>query len=234
MWLDMISDNLYSQIQEDLVSCDRMQMLTLAAFGLERLWRMFEDWTKTEGDPLLYQKPNSFRQRMRDILDHIWEQIESGQEINPYEKEFNDFCNFVNASFDENDGQDVDMGTGTPLIDEMFSGVVCFFSEREARSYASSCIVSYAGYLLELLYDRFYDECKKSVSGQEISPGERAELLDAKIDAAIAEHPLWKEEIERIKHDFAIVKKESNHFKSLCERKVEIQRMNYITEADLT
>ena len=83
----MISDNLYSQIQEDLVSCDRMQMLTLAAFGLERLWRMFEDWTKTEGDPLLYQKPNSFRQRVRDILDHIGEQIESRQEINPYEKE---------------------------------------------------------------------------------------------------------------------------------------------------
>lgn len=84
----MISDNLYSQIQEDLAFCDRMQMLTLATFGLERLWRMFEDWTKTEGDPLLYQKPNSFRQRMRNILDHIWEQIESGQEINPYEKEF--------------------------------------------------------------------------------------------------------------------------------------------------
>ena len=230
----MISDNLYSQIQEDLAFCDRMQMLTLATFGLERLWRMFEDWTKTEGDPLLYQKPNSFRQRMRNILDHIWEQIESGQEINPYEKEFDNFLNFVNASFDENDGQDVDMGTGNPLINEMFCGAVCFFSEREARKYASSCITAYAEYLSGLLYDYFYNECKKSVSGQEISPKERQKLLDAKIDGAIMEYPLWKEEIERIKRDFAIVKKESNNFKLLCERKVEIQQMNYITEADLT
>lgn len=230
----MVSDNLYSQIKEDLVSCDRMQMLTLAAFGLERLWRMFDDWTKTEGDPLLYQKPSSFRQRMRDILDHIWEQIESKQDINPYEKEFDDFLDFVNASYDEMDAQDVDMGTGSPLIGEMFSGAVCFFSEREARNYASCCIVSYAEYLSELLYDYFYDECKKSVSSQEISPREREKLLDAKIDAAIAEHPLWKEEMERIKHDFAIVKKDSNSLKSLCERKVEIQQMNYITKADLT
>ena len=230
----MISDNLYSQIQEDLVSCDRMQMLTLAAFGLERLWRMFEDWTKTEGDPLLYQKPNSFRQRVRDILDHIGEQNESRQEINPYEKEFDDFLNFVNASCDEMDAQDVDMGTGRPLIDEMFSGAVCFFSEREARSNASSCIIAYAEYLSGLLYDYFYDECKKSISGQEISPKERQKLLDAKIDGAIAEHPLWKDEMERIKHDFAIVKKGSNNFNSLCERKAKIQQMNYITEADLT
>lgn len=230
----MISLKLYQQIEEDLISCDGMQMLTLAAFGLERLWRMFEDWTKTEGDPLLYQKPNSFRQRMRDILDHIWEQIESRQEINPYKKEVHDFCDFVNASFDEDDGQDVDMETGTPLIDEMFSGAVCFFSEREARNYASACIASYAEYLSDLLYDYFYDECKKSFSGQEISPSEWHKLLDEKIDAAIAEHPLWKEEAERIKHDFAIVKKESNNFECLCKRKLAIQQMDYVTESDLT
>lgn len=230
----MVSDNLYSQIKEDLVSCDRMQMLTLAAFGLERLWRMFEDWTKMEGDPLLYQKPNSFRQRVRDILDHIWEQIENRQEINPYKKEIHDFLDFVNASFDEDDGQDVDMGTGTPLINEMLCGAVCFFSEREERTYASSCIISYAEYLSELLYDYFYDECKKSFYGQEISPREWQKLLDEKIDAAIAEHPLWTEEVERIKHDFAIVKKESNNFECLCKRKLEIQQMDYVTESDLT
>lgn len=228
----MISFDLYQQIEKELASCTRMQTLALAAFGLERLWRMFDDWTKTEGDPLLYQKPNSFRQRVRDILDHIWEQIESRQEINPYEKEFDDFLNFVNASCDEMDAQDVDMGTGRPLIDEMFSGAVCFFSEREARSNASSCITAYAEYLSELLYDCFYAECKKSVPGQEISPREREMLVDAKIDAAIAEHPLWKAEVERIQHDFVIVKKDSDNFECLCKRKSEIQQMDYLAESD--
>lgn len=229
----MISHNLYLQIEEELASCDRMQMLTLAALGLERLWRMFDDWTKTEGDPLLYQKPSSFRQRARDILDHIWQQIESGQEINHHEEEFDDFLDFVNASCDEMDAQDVDMGTGGPLIDEMFSGAICFFSEREARSYASSCMIAYAEYLSELLYDHFYDACKKIISGQGISPIEKQNLLDAKIDAAIAEHPLWKTEIERIQQDFVIVKKYSNNFECLYKRKLEIQQMDYITESDL-
>lgn len=86
----------------------------------------------------------------------------------------------------------------------------------------------------ELLYDYFYDECKKSFSGQEISPREWQKLLDEKIDAAIAEHPLWKEEMERIKHDFTIVKKGSNNFECLCKRKLEIQQMDYVTESDLT
>lgn len=230
----MVSDSLYLQIKEDLACCNRIQMLTFAALGLERLWRMFHDWTKTEGDPLLCQKPSSFHQRARNILDHIWEQIESGQEINRHQEEFDDFLDFVNSSFDEMDAQDVDMETGTPLIDEMFSGAICFFSEEKAIDYASVCVTSYAEYLSELLYDFLYDECKNSISNQEISPIERQKLLDAKIDAAIAEHPLWKEEIERIKHDFAIVKKDSSNVALLCKRKIETQKMDYITESDLT
>ena len=83
----MVSYGLYENVTENLSSYTRTQVLTLAAFGLERLWKMFNDWTKTEGDALLYQRPISFRQRTRDILDFLWEQIESGQEINSHCKE---------------------------------------------------------------------------------------------------------------------------------------------------
>lgn len=94
----MISYNLYENVTENLSSCSRTQMLALAAFGLERLWRMFYDWTKTEGDACLYQKPISFRQHARDILDFFWEQIESEQEINSHGKEHDSFLDFINAS----------------------------------------------------------------------------------------------------------------------------------------
>lgn len=50
-----------------------------------------------------------------------------------------------------------------------------------------------------------------------------------KIDAAVAEDPLWKEEMERIQKDFLLVKNFSNDFECLRKQKAEIQRMGYIT-----
>lgn len=224
----MVSYDLFLEIKENLSSCNRRQTLALAALGLERLWRMFDDWTKTEGDPLLYQKPISFRQRTRDILDFLWEQIKSGEETNRHEKELESLLDFINASCDEMDAQDVDMGTGRPLLGMMFGGVSCFFSIENTRAYASECITAYAAYLADLLYDRFYDECKESISHEDISQQEAGKLLASKIDAAIAENPLWRAEIERIQLDFIIVKKHSNNFECLCKRKLEIQQMDYI------
>lgn len=226
----MVSYDLFLETKENLSSCNRTQMLALAALGLERLWRMFDDWTKTQGDPLLYQKPISFRQRARDVLDFLWEQLKSGQETNSHEKELESFLDFINASCDEMDAQDVDMGTGRPLLGMMFGGISCFFSTENTRAYASECITAYAVYLADLLFDRVYDECKESVSLQDISQREKEKLLDTKINAAIAENPLWKAETERIQRDFIIVKKHSNNFECLCKRKLEIQQMDYITE----
>lgn len=225
----MISYNLYENVTENLSSYTRTQMLVLAVLGLERLWKMFYDWTNTEGDALLYQKPISFRQRARDILDFCWEQIENGQEINSYGKELYNFLDFINAACDEDDAPDVDMGTGKPLLDMMFSGIHCFFFEEDAKNCAGSCITAYASYLDGILHDRYYDKCKESVSVQELSQRDKAKLLDMEIDAAIAEDPLWKKELERIQQDFLLVKKHSNDIECLHKRKIEIQQMDYIS-----
>ena len=230
----MSSYDLFLHVKGELSSYSRAQMLTLAAFGLERLWRMFDDWTKTEGDILLYQKPISFRKRARDILDLLWEQLESGQEINRHEQEFMSFLDFINASFDEEDAQDVDMGTGRPLLDIMFSGVSCFFFEEDAKSEASTCITAYADYLDGLLGDWVYDAYKKGLSlPAGISQREKQKLLYEKVDAAVAEQSLWRAEVERIQQDFIIVKRHSDNFDCLCQRKLEIQQMDYVTEACL-
>ena len=225
----MVSYSLYENVTGSLFSYTRTQVLTLAAFGLERLWKMFYDWTKTEGDALLYQRPISFRQRTRNILDFLWEQIENGPKINSHGKEHDSLLDFINAACDENDAPDVDMGTGRPLLDMMFSGVHCFFYEIDAESYASSCITAYASYLDDILHDRYYDKCKESVSIQEVSQRDKAKLLDMKIDAAIAEDPLWKKELERIQQDFLLVKNHSNDIERLHKRKIEIQQMDYIS-----
>lgn len=225
----MVSYSLYENVTENLSSYTRTQVLTLAAFGLERLWKMFNDWTKTEGDALLYQRPISFRQRTRDILDFLWEQIESGQEINSHCKEHDSLLDFINAACDENDAPDVDTGTGRPLIDMMFSGVHCFFNEIDAESYASSCITAYASYLADILYNRFYDKCKESICLQEVSQRDRAKILDMKIDAAIEEDILWKAELQRIQEDFLLVKNHSNDIELLHKRREEIQQMDYIS-----
>lgn len=225
----MVSYGLYENVTENLSSYTRTQVLTLAAFGLERLWKMFNDWTKTEGDALLYQRPISFRQRTRDILDFLWEQIESGQEINSHCKEHDSLLDFINTACDENDASDVDMETGRPLIDMMFSGVHCFFNEIDAESYASSCITAYASYLADILYDRFYDKFKESICLQEVSQRDRAKILDMKIDAAIEEDILWKAELQRIQEDFLLVKNHSNDIELLHKRREEIQQMDYIS-----
>lgn len=228
----MVSYSLYENVTENLSSYTRTQVLTLAAFGLERLWKMFNDWTKTEGDALLYQRPISFRQRTRDILDFLWEQIESGQEINSHCKEHDSLLDFINAACDENDAPDVDMGTGRPLIDMMFSGVHCFFNEIGAESYASSCITAYASYLADILYDRFYDKYRESICLQEVSQRDqrdRAKILDKKIDAAIEEDILWKAELQRIQEDFLLVKNHFNDIELLHKRREEIQQMDYIS-----
>lgn len=51
------------------------------------------------------------------------------------------------------DAPDVDMATGRPLLNMMFGGVSCFFSEIDAKSYAGECITAYASYLDGILHD---------------------------------------------------------------------------------
>ena len=104
-----------------------------------------------------------------------------------------------------------------------------FFYEIDAESYASSCITAYASYLDDILHDRYYDKCKESVSVQEVSQRDKAKLLDMEIDAAIAEDPLWKKDLERIQQDFLLVKNHSNDIERLHKRKIEIQQMDYIS-----
>ena len=222
----MISYSLYISVTEELASCTRMQTLALAALGLERLWKMFSDWTDTEGDPLLYQRPAAFRRRARDILDLFWAQIEAGQESSRHDGELRRFLDFVNGSCDGNDAPDVDMGTGRPLLNEMFGGVQCFFSEMEEKSNAAGCVTAYAGYLEGILYDRYDGPCREGLP--QVPPGERAELLERRIDAAIGEDPLWKAELARIRQDFLLVRDSSADFARLRKRRAELWQMDYL------
>ena len=224
----MITYDLYKAVKTALSSCTRAQTLTLAALGLERLWPMFCAWTETEGDPLLYQRPRAFRQPARELLDCFWELAEGGHAEARLGRRLHHFLDFVNAACDPNDAPDVDMGTGRPLLGLMFGGVDCFLSEQDAESGAGACITEYAAYLGDRLYDQLYDQCRASIPLLDVPPREQQRLTNKALDAAIAEAPIWKEELARIRGDFAIVKSSPASLERLRSRRLEIRRMDFL------
>lgn len=225
----MISYDLFISVKKALSDCSRGQVLALAALGLERLWPMFYDWTCTDGDPLLYQKPAAFRKPMRDLLDAFWAQAEGGQRVEQAGGMLDGFLDFINAACDENDAPDVDMGTGRPLLDLLFGGVDCFLSQRDTEADASDCITAYGAYLSDRLYDRHYDRCKAALSGFAGSEEERRRIFSQRMDEAAADDPLWRQELERIEQDFRLVKSPDLTPRRLCDRRKSLHKMGYAT-----
>lgn len=225
----MISYDLFISVEKALAAYTRGQVLALAALGLERLWPMFYDWTCTDGDPLLYQKPLAFRKPMRDLLDAFWAQAEGGQMKEETSGMLDSFLDFINASCDGNDAPDVDMGTGRPLLDLLFGGVDCFFSERDAEADASDCITRYAAYLSDRLYDRHCGRCKAELSGFEGPEAARQRHFSQRMDSAAADDPLWRQELARIEQDFRLVKSPDLTPQHLLTRRKELHKMAYVT-----
>ena len=205
---------LYQEVTGELKARSRQQRLAAAALGLERLWPMFEEWTTTEGHMLLYRRPAEFQTPVRRMLDACWQQIDSETAIKPLQEQYSSLLRFMSASFDEDDGPNVDFAAGKPLIDELFCGVRCFFAEDSQACYASACVTAYSGYLFEKLYD----ECCDNESSWQPP-------LSKTIEETIAAHPSWQRELAEIRCNLALVNQFSGDVASLYRRREEIWRM---------
>lgn len=198
-----ISLELSSTIKKELKACTRIQSLVMALLGLERTWQMFLDWTYQESTPYLLCKPETFRQPVRDALDLLWEQVYDGQIHNQHKDFFDRLRDQINQSFDEDDGQDVDFGTATPLVNQFFDSIGCFFEitpERQSQrpwcdpdyyvSRAAYCATTYAEALSNFLNNEYSLLVERDAE----------EIFDC-----VEKDPLWQQEVQRIYSDLSLV-----------------------------
>lgn|GEM_PF-2789338 len=212
--METVETRFSNKVSAQLEQFSRVQALLVAACTMERLWMLFEGWTKHESAPYLHVKPETFRRPARYLLDLFWEQIWKEQPYGDYLEEYNRFHNQVQSSFDENDGQDVDFGDARLLLDAIECYGFTFFDTPEAVSkrrerqrsgfyipfitttrYITSCVTLYA---YRLFYDFLPTEFCIENSIRRIDK-EQQPLVDDYVE----QHPLWREEVARIEDDIS-------------------------------
>lgn len=200
-----ISLEFYHTLTEKLRPCTRIQTLAMALLGLERTWQMFLDWTYQESAPYLLCKPETFRQPVREALDLLWKQVYSEQIYSQRKDLFDRLRDQINHSFDDEDGQDVDFGTASPLLGQFYSCIGCFFEiapERRTQrpwcepdyyvSRAVGCALTYEEALSNFLYDKYL-------------PFMGRDRDTEKIFDCIEKDPLWLQEVQRVYSDLSLV-----------------------------
>lgn len=199
---------------------------------------MFLDWTYKETAPYLQCKPELFRCPIREALNMLWEQVENQQIYNQEPAVFDELCDFINQSFDEDDCQDVDFGNAKTLLDAFFGGVAGFFPiapERQIQSpwnnpffyesCAASCVTYYAEDLYNIIYENCYQQIEETETFQNLEFMEKHTKIHYRATILAAESTLWKQEIERIQSDLLLIKNYPANKKIVAQRRHENQQL---------
>lgn len=219
---------LLQSVTKTLTSYTRLQSLCVAILGLERMWQVFLDWTKIESVPYLLRSPEQYREPYRQAIDLLWEQVINEQIYNEHRAAFDDLYHFEQSSYDEEDALDVDYGNVRQFIDALISsGIGAFFPIKPERQnqfpwnapdyyekQAASLVIVYASILYDFLYNLYAERVQKNDGG-----------IDPRIDAMIAEDPLWIEEVERIHSDLLLVRNYPTNKEAVLQRAADYRKL---------
>lgn len=195
-----IWDKFHVQVKEKMRALSDVQILLVVLCAMERQWQLYLDWTRLESAFCLQVKPETLRGPMRELLDVLWEQVWAEEPVNGHRDVYDRLFRQVEASFDEEDGQDVDFGNANLLLEAAEDAFIFFpMTEEKRRRHlpgglcdrAAGCAASY---LYRLHGDYFAD---RVLEQGRPADGELAPLIDAWAE----KDPAWRAETARILED---------------------------------
>lgn len=217
-----LSLELSEAVKQRLGALTRTQRLAAAVLGVERMWQMFEDWTRQESAPGLRRSPREFRMPFRLALDLLWKPVETGKPYSEHCAVFDRLYEFVESSYDEEDALDVDFGDVRLFVDELVSGGIAGFfpipMERQlsapwnAPDFYVDCAARFVTLYAEQLYEHLYERyCEQNPSGKR----------EAELCGQIAGDALWIAETERIESDLTLVRDYPSNREAVLQRRAE-------------
>ena len=201
-----IYDRFFAEVKAKMADLTNVQALLVGLCAMERQWQLYLDWTNQESAYCLQVKPETLRAPMRELLDLLWEQIWAEEPVNAHQDVYDRFIELDQSSFDEEDGQDVDFGNASLLMEAIEDYASIFFCSEETDSHrrfgswrddAAYCATSY---LYRLHGDYFADRVTEQVGrcrDRELVP-----LMDeyAETDST------WLAESARVREDLEAAK----------------------------
>lgn len=190
-------DKFLAEVDTRMESLSDVQFRLPALCAMERQWQLYLDWTRQDSAYCLQVPPETLRQPARDLLDLLWEQLEAGEAMGSHREAYDRFLRQIEASFDEEDGQDVDFGNANLLLDALQGHGYIFFPVREEvlrrggplRRRAAYCATNYLYYY----HGDYLADCLP-----EGTPYDQWEQLT---DACAEHDPVWLAETARVRED---------------------------------